>query len=131
MPNPFKKRTRRKLEGSKWTDRIRIKKKSHKPSWGGHKQHPEMEKPLEFVGAQYDDLKGLYVVAKKDLKAVGELLNFLSAPVDEMAIEIANLVQHSYSFNKVVGVPAEIAETGSKSLLYRRDAVCAFSSLGL
>ena len=75
-----------------------------------------MEKP-ELVGAQYGDLKGLYVVAKKDLKAFGELLNFLSAPVDEMAIEIANLVQHSYSFNKMVGVP-EIAETGSKSLLY-------------
>ena len=49
-----------------------------------------------------------------------------------MVFEIANLVQHSYSFNKVVGVPAEIAETVSKSLLYRHDeTLCAhFQALG-
>ena len=35
----------------------------------GHKQKdPEMEKSLEFVGAEYDDLKGRYVEAKKDLR---------------------------------------------------------------
>ena len=48
-----------------------------------------------------------------------------------MAIEIANLVQHSYSFNKVVGV-LEIAETGSKSLLYRQEETlyAHFQALG-
>ena len=31
-------------------------------SCGGHKQYdPEMKKSLEFVGAEYDDLKGRYV----------------------------------------------------------------------
>ena len=56
----------------------------------------------------------LHVAVKKELKALGERLNFLSARVDEMAIEIDNLVQHSYSFNvKLVGVP-DITETGSK-----------------
>ena len=44
------------------------------------------KKSLEFVGAEYDDLKGRYVEAKKDLKALGEGLNFLSAQVDEMTI---------------------------------------------
>ena len=34
------------------------------------------------------------MAAKKDLKALGERLNILSARVDEMAIEIDNLVQH-------------------------------------
>ena len=60
------------------------------------KQHDlEMEKSLEFVGAEYEDLKGPYVAAKKGLKALGEGLNFLSARVDEMIIKIDNLVQHS------------------------------------
>ena len=45
-----------------------------------------MKKSLEFVGAEYDDLKGRYVEAKKDLKALGEGLNFFSAQVDEMTI---------------------------------------------
>ena len=53
----------------------------NKTKWVGHKQHPEME----FVGAVYDDLKDPYVAAKKNLKALGERLNFLSARVDEMA----------------------------------------------
>ena len=94
--------------------RISSALKSHESSCGGHKPHPEMEKSLEFVGAEYEELKGLHVAAKKDLKALGERLNFLSDRVDEMAIEIDNLVQHSYSFNvNLVGVP-EIAESGSK-----------------
>ena len=45
-----------------------------------------MEKSLEFVGAECDDRKGRYVEAKKDIKALGERLNFLSAQVDEMTI---------------------------------------------
>ena len=73
-----------------------------------------MEKSLEFVGAEYDHLKGLYVAAKKDLKVLGERLNILSTRVDEMAIEIHNLVQHSYSFNVKLVVAPKIAETGSK-----------------
>ena len=39
----------------------------------------------------YDDLNGPYVAAKKDLKALGERLNFLSAWVNETAIEIDNV----------------------------------------
>ena len=51
-----------------------------------------MEKSLRiFLGAPYDDLNGPYVAAKKDLKALGERLNLLSAWVDEMAIEIDNV----------------------------------------
>ena len=50
-----------------------------------------MEKSLEYVGAEYDNLKVPYVAAKKDLKALGDRLNFLSAWVNEMAIEIDNL----------------------------------------
>ena len=43
-----------------------------------------------------------------------------------MAIEIDNLVQHSYSFNKMVGV-REIAETGSKEPAdTSRHSVCIF-----
>ena len=86
-----------------------------------------MGKSQEFVGVEYEDLRGLYVAAKKDLKALGERLNFHSVRVDEMAIEIGklcwktdptvldhNLVQHSYIFIvELVGVP-EFAETGSK-----------------
>ena len=45
-----------------------------------------MKKSVEFVGAEYDDLKGHYLEAKKDLKALGEGLNFLSAQVDEMTM---------------------------------------------
>ena len=45
-----------------------------------------MEKSLDFVGAEYDDLKARYVEAKKDLKAFGEGLNFFSAQVDKMTI---------------------------------------------
>lgn len=87
---------------------------SHESSFGGHKQQTEMVKSLEFVRAEYDDLKGIYAAAKKDLEALRERLNFLSAQVVEMAIDIDNLFQHSYSFNvKLVGVP-ETAETGFK-----------------
>ena len=43
------------------------------------------------MGALYDDLNGPYVAAKKDLKALGERLNFLSAWVNETAIEIDNV----------------------------------------
>jgi len=50
-----------------------------------------MEKSLDFFRAPYDDLKGPYVAAKKDVKALGERLNFLSAWVYEMAIEIDNV----------------------------------------
>ena len=45
-----------------------------------------MEKSLEFVRPEYDDLKGNCVAAKKDVKALGERLNFLSTQVVEMAI---------------------------------------------
>ena len=73
-----------------------------------------MVKYLEFVRAEYDELKGIYAAAKKDLKALRERFNFLSAQVVEMAIDIDNLVRHSYSFNvKLVGVP-DTAETGCK-----------------
>ena len=42
--------------------RIAAAFKSHESSCGGHKQYdPEMKKSLEFVGAEYDDLKGRYV----------------------------------------------------------------------
>ena len=88
--NPFKKRT------SLWCKKESLKDefgpiatacKSHESPCGGHKQHdPEMEKSLEFVGAEYDDLKGRYIEAKKDLKAIGKGLNFLSAQVDEMTM---------------------------------------------
>ena len=91
-----------------------------------------MEKSLEFVGAEYEDLKGLHAAAKKVLKALGERLNFLSARVDKMAIEIDNLVQHSYSFNvKLVGVP-EIAETGSKEPAIDTMKLCVriFQAMG-
>ena len=88
--------------------------KSHESSCGSHKPHPEMEKSLEIVGAEDEELNGHHVAVKKELKALDERLNFLSARVDEMAIEIDNLVQHTYSFNvKLVSVP-EIAEAGSK-----------------
>ena len=36
------------------------------------KLHPATEKSLEFVGAEYNDLKGFYEVAKEDLKTLGE-----------------------------------------------------------
>ena len=69
-------------------ERIATALKSRESLWGGHKQHPEMENSLEFVVAVYDELKGLFVAARKDLKALGERLNFVSAQVDEMAKEI-------------------------------------------
>ena len=89
-------------------------------SCGGNKQHdPEMEKSLEFVGAEYDDLKGLYVAAKKDINAHGEGLNFLSARVDEMAIEIDNLM-------------LEITETKSKEPATDKTKLCVsiFEAMG-
>ena len=101
-------------------------------SCGSHKPHPEIEKSLEFVRAEYEELKGLHVAVKKELKALGEQLNFLSAGGDEMAIEIDNLVQHSYSFNvKLIGVP-EIAETGSKELAIGMKKLCVriFQAMG-
>ena len=46
-----------------------------------------MKKSLEFVEAVYDDLKGLYVATKKDLKALAERHNFQSARVDEWLLK--------------------------------------------
>ena len=86
--------------------------KSHESLCGSHKSLPEMEKSLEIVGAEYEELNGHHVAVKKELKALDEQL--LSTRVDEMAIEIDNLVQHTYSFNvKLVSAP-EIAEAGLK-----------------
>ena len=115
--------------------RIATAFKSHESSCGGHNQRdPEMEKSPEFIGAEYDDLKGIYVAVKKDLKALGEGLNFLSARDNEMTIEIDNLVQHSFSFNgklAVAGVP-ECAEPGSKESAIDTTelCVCIFEALG-
>ena len=112
--------------------RIASALKSHESSCGSNKSHPEMEKSLEFVGAEYEEIKGLHVAVKKELKALGERLNFLSARVDEMAIEIDNLVQHSYSFNvKLVGVP-DITETGSKEPAIDTTKLCVriFQAMG-
>ena len=77
-----------------------------------------------LFGAEYDDLKDCYVAAKKDLTALGERLNFMSARVDEMAIEIDHLVQHSYSFNVKLGCVPEIAETGSKEPAIDTTKLC-------
>ena len=44
-----------------------------------------------FLGAPYEALNGPYVAAKKDLKTLGERLNFLSAWVNETANEIDNV----------------------------------------
>ena len=46
-----------------------------------------MKKSLEFVEAVYDDLKGLYVATKKDLKALAERHNFQGARVDEWLLK--------------------------------------------
>ena len=73
-------------------------------------QQPEMGTSLEFIETEYE----LKEAAKKDLKALGERLNFLSARVDEMVKEIDNLVQPSYSFNIKMVEVSEIAKTGSK-----------------
>ena len=73
-----------------------------------------MEKSLEFVRAEYDDLKGIYVAAKEDLKPLGERINFLGTQVDEMAIEIDNLVQHSYTVDVLLIRMPKTAETGCK-----------------
>ena len=83
-----------------------------------------------LFGAEYDDLKDPYVAAKKDLKALGERLNLISVRVDEMAIEIGNLVQHSYSFN--VNCVPEIAETGSKKPAIDTTKLCVriFEAMG-
>ena len=43
------------------------------------------------MGAPYDDLNGAYVAAKKDVKALGEQINFLSPWVNETVIEIDNV----------------------------------------
>ena len=113
-------------------ERVGTALKSCESSCGGHKQHPEMETSLEFAEAECDDLKGLQVAAKKDLKALGERVNFVSARVNEMAINIANLVQQSYSFNvKLVGVH-EIPETGSKepAIDTRKLCVRIFEAMG-
>ena len=113
-------------------ERIASTIKSHESSCSSHKSHPEMEKSLEFVGAEYQEIKGLHVAVKKELKALGERLNFLSARVNELAIELDNLVQHSYSFNvKLVGVP-EITETGSKepAIDTTKLCVCIFQAMG-
>ena len=58
-------------------ERISSALKSPETSHGGHKPHPDTEKSLEFVGAEYDDLKGFYEEAKKDLKTLGERLILL------------------------------------------------------
>ena len=114
--------------------RIATAFKSHESSRGGHKQHdPEMEKSIDFAGAVYDDIKGLYVAAKKDLKGLGEGLNTLSTLVDEMTIEFDNLVQHNYNFNvKLARVP-EIAEPGSKESALDTTKLCVriFEGMGL
>ena len=116
MPNPFKKK-----HELGW---ITSALKSHESSHGGHKLHPETEKSLEFVTAEYDDLKGLHKAVQNDLKALSDRLNSLNARVDEMATEIDNLVQHSYSFNvKLVGVP-EITETRSKEPAVDTTKLC-------
>ena len=60
--------------------RIATALKSPESSCGGHKQHPALKwKNLyNFLGAPFDDLKGPYVAAKKDLKALVERLTFLA-----------------------------------------------------
>jgi len=112
--------------------RITSALKSHESSHGDHKPHPETEKTLEFVGAEYDDLKGLHKAVQNDLKSLSDRLNSLSARVEQMAIEIDNLVQHSYSFNvKLVGVP-ETAETGSREPAIDTTKLCVriFQAMG-
>ena len=65
--------------------RIATAFKSHESSCGGHKEHdPEMEKSLEFGGPEY--VVTYKPRTKKDLRALSEGLNFLSAHVDEMTI---------------------------------------------
>ena len=103
---------------------------SHESLCGSHKSHPEIEKCQEF--AKYEEIKGLHVAVKKELKALGERLNFLSAQVDEMAIDIDNLIQHKYSFNvKLVGMP-EITEPSSKETAIDTTILCVriFQAMG-
>lgn len=99
--------------------RITSALKSHESAHGGYKPHPETEKSLEFVRAEYDDLKGLHKAVQNDFKALSDRLNSLSARVEEMAIEIDNLVQHSYSslmLNSLV-CPRLLRQDLSESLL--------------
>ena len=79
MSNPFKKRTTLwgKKEKKSLKDefgRIATALKSHESSCDGHKLHPELGKLLEVFRSPYDDLKGPYVAAKKDLKALSKRL---------------------------------------------------------
>ena len=106
---------KKEIEGLKSKfERISSAFKSYESSHGGHKPHPDTEKSREFVGAEYDDLKGLNEEAKKDLMTLGERLNSLGAQVDEMASEIDSLVQHRYSFNVILIKGPELVEAGSK-----------------
>ena len=91
-------------------------------------QQPEMGTSLEFIETEYE----LKEAAKKDLKALGERLNFLSARVDEMVNEIDNLVQPSYSFNIKMVEVSEIAKTGSKEPAIDTTKLCVriFQAIG-
>lgn len=91
------------------------------------KLHPATEKSLEFVGAEYNDLKGFYEVAKENLKTLGEWRNSLGARVDEMASEINSKVQHSYFFNVKLINEAELVEAGSPDTT--ELCVCIFDAV--
>ena len=85
-----------KKEIESWKDefgRIATAFKSHESSCGGHKQHDsEMEKSLEFVGAEYDDLKGRYVEAKRVSKYLVKDLTFLALTYMSNTPELSRIV---------------------------------------
>ena len=66
----------------------------------------EVEKSLDFLGKEYDDLGNSDADTKRELCRIGAKLDEIGVRLEEMAGILDEMREYSYSFNvKLLGVP--------------------------
>lgn len=76
---------------------------------GNRGSDPEIERALEFMGEEYDDLKKFSLNMKEKLSVPMKQLNSVDEWVRELSVALDEFTQCSYGFNiKLLDVP-EIA----------------------
>ena len=85
----------------------------------------ETVKSLEFMSAEYDELKNFRVTAKQELSGLNTRLSELMERVEKISSAIYDLEQYSsYSYNvKLIGIP----ESGRRESAIDTGTICGKS----
>ena len=65
----------------------------------GGPSSPEIERGLQFLSDEYDDLQNFHTTVKQKLSKLGEELSHISVKIEEISNAVEAVQQYSYQYN--------------------------------